>query len=88
MFDFWVPGISRIRRAGVVESGTLHEYSTGDVSHLEDIGRENVPITLLVRVSILERFVLLSHLWGESVNGSFTCFTVESVIIFLFDNAE
>jgi hypothetical protein len=87
-FDFWVPGIPRIRRAGVVESGTLEEYSTGIISHLEDIGRENAPIAPPVRVSILERSVLLLLLWGESVDGGFACFAVESVIAFAFDNAE
>lgn len=90
-FDFWIPGISGIRREGGVDSRTLHKYSTGEISHLED-SRENAPITPLVWESILEQFVLLSHLWGESVGGSFAYFAVESVIgsviIFLFDNAE
>ena len=55
---------------------------------MED-GRENAPITPLVWESILKQFVLLSHLWGESVGGSFAVESViGSVIIFLFDNAE
>ena len=45
-------------------------------------------MTPSVGVSILERFVLFLFLWGKSVNGSFACFAIESVIAFMFDNAE
>ena len=66
----------------MVESGTLQEYPSGFVGDLERISRENTPFARLFRVKTLERLVLLSLLWGESVHGSFDCFAAESVFAF------